>query len=136
LERCAALGGKTIVFGSGTSRNIPQGYSRQKARQDILKFLDICANAIAVNSYDLKIAIEPLNTSESNFLNTLAEAHDIVTNLGNDLIGLIVDCFHMCQQTTDYWTELEQVMDRVIHVQIVEPESRRAPGTDIKNPFD
>src|ERR1039457_5662771 len=40
LDRCRALGGTVIVWGSAGSRNVPEGYSRDQAWQQIKSFLD------------------------------------------------------------------------------------------------
>ena len=136
FANCNRLGGTVVVFGSGESRQIPPGYSEEQAVTDIVRFLRLGANVIEENNYQLRIAVEALNTDECNFLNTLGETASVVRQVDSEKIGLLVDCYHMCLQNNDYWTELEQAMDLVIHVQAVEPGTRRRPGHDQDSRFD
>jgi len=45
LARAAQVGGKVIVFGSGGARNVPEGYNRERAEEEIVRFLGYCADA-------------------------------------------------------------------------------------------
>lgn len=136
LANCSRLGGAVVVFGSGDSRMVPDDYEVERAIDDAVRFLKINADIIENEGFDLRIAVEALNTDECNFLNTLAEADHVVRQTDSNRIGLLVDCYHMCRQGNDYWKELEQVIGRVIHIQIVEPPTRRQPGYSGESAFD
>src|SRR3954451_9976096 len=41
MQRAQKLGIKTLVFGSGGARNVPQGWDRDKARSQIVEFLQM-----------------------------------------------------------------------------------------------
>src|SRR5579859_1671173 len=56
LERCRQLGGSIVVWGSAGSRNVPPGYSRESAWQQMKDFLRQ-AGAVA-KSKGIVIAIE------------------------------------------------------------------------------
>src|SRR5215469_9451887 len=58
LERCRELGATTAVWGSASSRNVPEGFSREEAWRQMKIFLER-AGAIA-QSKQITIAIEPL----------------------------------------------------------------------------
>jgi sugar phosphate isomerase/epimerase len=79
LDRCRQLGASIVVWGSASSRNVPEGYSREKAWQQIKDFLR-SAGDIA-RSKNVLLAIEPLRRQESNIINSGAEAlrlvHDV-----------------------------------------------------------
>ena len=55
LERvfanCDAVGGSAIVYGSGASRNIPDGYPRENALEDVVSFLQLMDDIIAEHDY-------------------------------------------------------------------------------------
>src|SRR5215470_17273543 len=63
LSRCRALGASIVVWGSAGSRNVPDGFSRVQARDQIAVFLRL-AGEIARRSQIL-VAIEPLRRQES-----------------------------------------------------------------------
>ena len=67
LDRCRALGGTIIVWGSASSRNVPEGYSRDLAWQQIKTFLAMAGEQ--AKSRNIVIAIEPLRKQESNIIN-------------------------------------------------------------------
>lgn len=136
LANCARLGGTVVVFGSGDSRQIPPGYSVEQSVNDIIRFLRLVAQIIEENDYQLRIAVEALNTDECNFLNTLSDTASVIRQVDSEKVGLLVDCYHMCLQSGDYWMELEKAMDLVIHIQVVEPGTRRRPGYDQESKFD
>ncbi len=48
----------------------------------------------ALEDADLELAIEPLNRFETYFLNTVADAVQLVDEIGHPRIGLLVDTFH------------------------------------------
>lgn len=136
LANCNRLGGSVVVFGSGDSRQIPDDYEKKRAVADVVRFLKMNADIIETQGLDLRIAVEALNVDECNFLNTLGEVDQVVRQTGSNRVGLLVDCYHMCLQENDYWAELEQVLDRVNHIQIVEPGTRRRPGYGGESAFE
>lgn len=93
LKKAAYLGGKTAVIGSGGARKIPEGFSRALAEEQFIKVIDICGD-IAVK-YGMKIAVEPLNASETNLINTVSECRAIVERCGNPSVGVLADFFHV-----------------------------------------
>src|SRR5215471_20094923 len=76
LSRCRTLGASIVVWGSAGSRQVPEGFSRERAREQIAEFLRI-AGSIA-QRHDIVLAIEPLRHQEGNILNTGAESLEIV----------------------------------------------------------
>jgi sugar phosphate isomerase/epimerase len=72
LDRCRQLGGRIVVWGSAGSRNVPGGFERDKAWQQIQSFLHVAGDIAQQNN--LIIAIEPLRKQESNIINTAEQA--------------------------------------------------------------
>ena len=132
LERafanCDAVGGSAIVYGSGASRNIPDGYSRDSALEDVIGFLRTMDDIISEKGYSFKIAIEPLNTGECNFINSLGEAYEIACLVDSPSIGVLLDTFHAYQQPVSLWEELPIVADKLCHAHLAQPEDRGWPG--------
>lgn len=128
FSNCNKLGGDIIVFGSGESRTIPNNYSRELAEQDVLKFLKLMSDIIHDNNYPFKIAIEPLNTRECNYINSLDEANRLVEKIDSSNIGIVVDTFHAYLQKHNFLDELLAVIENVVHIHVSQPEDRGWPG--------
>jgi sugar phosphate isomerase/epimerase len=124
-RRVAALGGKIIVFGSGKARSIPQGVSRQTAEAHLLEFLNLAADHARTNG--IRIAIEPMNRSESNAVNSLAEAVALAERVNRPEIGALVDFYHLdCEK--EPMDHIRQAGKRLIHVHVADT-GRLYPGS-------
>lgn len=124
-RRVAALGGKIIVFGSGKARSIPPGVSRQMAEAHLLEFLNLAADQARAN--DIRIAIEPMNRSESNVVNSLAEAVALAERVSRAEIGALVDFYHLdCEK--EPMDHIRQAGKRLIHVHVADT-GRLYPGS-------
>ena len=125
LSRAPKLGLRTLVFGSGGARNIPDGFDRDQARQQILDFVAMSAQIAA--HYNVTLVAEPLNKKESNVLNSVAEAMTYVKAINHPNFQCLVDTYH-------FWAEdeplenLKQAMPWIKHVHLADKEGRVAPG--------
>src|SRR5207248_659966 len=72
LSRAQRLGIKTLVFGSGGARNVPDRFDREKAGKQIEDFVRASADIAA--QHGVTLVAEPLNRGECNIINTVAEA--------------------------------------------------------------
>lgn len=93
LKKASALGGEVAVIGSGKARTVPDGFSREKAEGQFLKVLDICGNI--AGQYGMKIVIEPLNSLETNYINTVEEGLLAAKKCGNPNVGCLADTYHV-----------------------------------------
>lgn len=90
LARCAAdLGGNILVLGSPSQRNIPAGYTREQATGYALATLEQVLPTLSDTGVTL--ALEPLTTKETDYLNTAAEAVEIIGKLGHPNVRLHLD---------------------------------------------
>ncbi|MBC7783980.1 MAG: sugar phosphate isomerase/epimerase [Burkholderiales bacterium] len=125
LARAPRLGIKTVVFGSGPARNVPDGFDRNRAVDQITTFLNLIAPIAQKNG--VTIVIEPLNKSESNILNTVGESMTYVKRVNHPNIQCLVDSYH-------FWLEdeplanLEEAMPWIKHVHVADRDGRVAPG--------
>src|SRR5258708_6461471 len=71
LDRCRQLGGRIAVWGSASSRAVPEGFSRDEAWRQIKAFLSRAGDI--AKARQMTIAIEPLRRQESNIVNTAEE---------------------------------------------------------------
>ncbi len=123
FDRTALLGFKSVIFGSGGARNVPDGYDRDRAKEDIIHFLaDIAAPKAA--EYGITIGIEELRTAETNILNTCAEVMEYVHAVNLPNVKLLLDLYHIAQMGTDV-NELLQYKGYVSHVHIASHSNNR-----------
>ena len=125
IRRASEIGIKILVLGSSGSRSIPEGFDRGKAEEQFTGFLKRIAPT--AEKYGVIVAIEPLQTAETNFINTVAEGAQIARNTGSDNIRVIADLFHMARMNEDP-EDIITSKDKLVHCHIAECEERTAPG--------
>jgi D-psicose/D-tagatose/L-ribulose 3-epimerase len=125
LPRCQRLGASVVVWGSAGSRNVPDGFSRERAIDQIVEFLRM-AGDIARRS-NLVIAIEPLRRQESNIFNTGAEALEMVRRVKHSHVKMIIDYFHLREENEDPRI-LEIAKHEIVHLHFANPHGRRWPN--------
>ena len=125
LFRASRLGIGIMVFGSGAARQIPEGMSREKGIAGIHEFLKMCNEC--GEQYGVTIAVEPLNRSECNVLNTVAEGAEMVRTLNLPRVRLLADAYHMYREQ-EKLSVLPKVADILVHVHVAEPPERVFPG--------
>lgn len=123
LSRAAALGGSVVVFGSGGSRNIPDGWPLADARRQTLAFLTRAGDA--AQKHGLAIAIEPLNRKECNFINSVAEGVSLAAELGHPAVGILSDLYHVTEEGQSY-DETRDALPWLRHIHVA-GLGRRAP---------
>ena len=106
---CADLGGDLMVFGSPFQRNIEEGMSREQAYQNAAEVFRNCLPAIAERG--VRICMEPLTTKETNFVNTCAEALELIDMVGADNFVLHQDVKAMLGAETESIPDLIQKYD-------------------------
>lgn len=98
MPRAAKLGVKTIVFGSGGARHIPDGMDKQEGQKYLIDFLRSYAGPIAAK-HGISIAIEPLRSKEDNAINTVHEGVEIVKQVNLPNVRVLADIYHMiCEE--------------------------------------
>ncbi len=124
-ERAAELGGEIIVFGSGDARHVPEGFSRKRAHDQILEFLEAAANY--AKKHGLVIAIEPLNRAETNVINSIAEAVQFADELMQPEVQVLVDFYHQMLED-EAFDEIVRAGERIVHVHVADTD-RLYPGS-------
>jgi len=127
FRRAEMAGIRIIVFGSSGSRSIPEGFSREKARK---QFLDLCGMmGPLARRYKVTVVLEPLNSGECNFLNSVAEGGGMVEEINHPNIRLLADIFHMLREKEGSESIL-RYGKYIKHIHIAENAGRSAPGVN------
>jgi sugar phosphate isomerase/epimerase len=124
FKRIKTLGAEIAVFGSGGARKIPEGMSDGFARtrmQDVLIFIGDIAK-----EFDINVAIEPLNTRETNNINSVADALELKKKIDHPNIKLLADFYHMRMEIEDMVILNEAALD-IIHLHIANSNKRVYP---------
>lgn len=131
VGRASQLGVDTIVFGSSGAKNVPAGFDHKKAWTQLVNLLNYVDTV--VRPLGIVIAIEPLNKSESNIINTVKEGCDLAKEADSPNIGLLVDYYHLMVENDDMYSMIP-FSDKIFHVHLANPEGRCFPSpTDTAN---
>jgi len=131
IRRAAVAGVKTIVFGSGGARHIPDGFDRGVARE---QFVDYCRYLAPLAEREaVTIAIEPLARGECNFINTVAEGAEIVREVAKPAVRLLVDSYHWGTNGEELET-LVRHGGLISHVHVSTLPNRRPPASEPWDP--
>jgi sugar phosphate isomerase/epimerase len=124
LDRVALLGVRTVVFGSGGSRRVPDGFSRDEAFAQLVAFAKVIAPE--AKRRRITIAVEPLRKEESNIINSAAEGLEWVKAVGHPNFQLMVDFYHLASENEDPAILLE-AGKAIRHFHIANPKGRAFP---------
>jgi sugar phosphate isomerase/epimerase len=127
FRRASEIGMTIIVFGSGGARQVPEGFSAQRAFEQFVDVLRHFAPVAAANGVTL--VVEALNRGECNFINTLAEGAETVERAAHPNVKLLVDIFHMLRngESAD---DIVRFGPLLHHAHIAENKDRAAPGVN------
>lgn len=142
--RLSALGAEIVVLGSGFSRRYADETGYEKGMEDLKDFLRMCDTYM--KKYGLIMALEPLNTNETNLMITVDDGAEIARELideGYGNIRLLGDTFHMSHEPVcscctvlpeDGFSRKAIVScvknsDILVHTHAAEPFDRRYPGS-------
>ena len=124
LDRLSRLGVHLVVFGSGGARQVPEGFPRQEAFQQLVDFGKRIAPE--ARSRNITIAIEPLRHQESNIINNTTEALAWVNAVNDPNIQLMIDFYHFQVEKEDP-SAILKVKDHLRHLHMANPNGRVMP---------
>ncbi len=128
VELCAIMGGQYLVHGSPKQRSVPPDTAHEVALE---RARDCFARvAVTARDCDLVYCVEPLAPRETDLINTVAQAAQLVDAIASPGLKTMIDCSAAGQGETQ---SVESLMARwipsghVAHVQVNDP-NRRGPG--------
>ncbi len=97
LDLCADLGGNVIVVGSPKQRNIMTGQTIEGAwKRAADLFRSVLDRAYKLN---VTICIEPLSPVDTNFINTVSQAMQLVREISHPNFKIHLDVKAMCSES-------------------------------------
>ena len=124
FERCRSLGCRVVVWGSSSSRQVPDGFSRDAAWGQMKAFLSRAGDI--AKAKQLVIGIEPLRKQESNIINSGAEALRLVEDVHHPQVQMIIDYYHLRVEKEDPEI-VRTAKDHIVHLHFANPNGRRWP---------
>jgi D-psicose/D-tagatose/L-ribulose 3-epimerase len=124
LDRVSKLGVRTVVVGSGTARQYPEGFSKEEAFRQLVDFFRRLAPE--ARNRNIVIAIEPLRREESNIINSMAEGLQLVEAVNDPNIQLNLDFYHLESEKEDPAIILKAA-SHIAHVHMANPVGRVFP---------
>ena len=128
IDLCADLGGKVLVHGSPKQRQVSESddplKARYRARDLLAKVSEYAAEAGVI------YVLEPLAPLETNFINTVDDAVQLITSIGNSVLRTMIDT---CAAGIGEASSIPQLIDQwlptgtVAHVHLNDI-NRLAPG--------
>ncbi len=129
LARAADLtstaGAAVAVMGSAWSRNVPEGFDRARAEEQLLRAYDWAADAF--EGTDVVVGIEPQNAKEANIVLTFADGVEYARKVNRPNIRAIADFYHM-DENGEPLSDISRYGDWLVHVQVADT-GRQHPGT-------
>ena len=125
FERAKILGVEKIVLGSGRARSYPEGFSPEKAKEQLAFFLKEYA-APRAGKIGASIVLEPLRFCESSMIYTVADGVEMAELCGADNVFGLADLYHV-YGNDDSISGMRNFNGKVIHSHIAEPVNRTYP---------
>jgi len=130
FSRAARAGIGTIVFGSGGARTAPEGYPAERAMTDFVGVLRMCGPI--AQRHGVTVVVEPLNKSECNFINSLAQGAEAVEACAHPSVRLLADFYHMLKDGEPA-SEILRFGHLIRHTHAAELAGRAFPGKSREN---
>ena len=119
VDLCADLGGKVMVIGSPKQRSLLPGVKRDRAwdytKEVFRPVLDPAARR------GVTLAFEPLGPAETDFVNTVAEATQLVDELAHPSFRINLDVKAMSSEKASIPDVIRSAKGYVAHVQVNDP---------------
>ncbi len=132
IDFCGDLGGSVMIFGSPKQRNAV-GISVDEAKKYFTEGLASVADH--AQERDVKILIEPLDTSQTDVINTLAEAVDIVNKINHPAIQTMFDFHNTPDETEPFDVLVKKYYDHIYHVHVQEMDGSYLGQGDAVNQY-
>src|SRR5262249_17459040 len=122
---CRDLGGEVMVFGSPAQRRIPAGATQHEAMEYALDTFRRALPGIA--DCGVKLCLEPLTAQETDFLNSCAEAVELLDRIDHANFVLHLDVKAMASEALPTPDLIRRYAPRTGHFHANDP-NKRGPG--------
>jgi len=132
IDFCGDLKGTYMIFGSPNQRNTV-GISVEEAKKH---FADgLAAVAEHAQQRNVKILLEHLGSDQTDVVNLLQEALDIVKKVNNPAIGMMFDFHNTVDETEPLDVLVKNFYDHIDHVHVQEMDGKHLGCGNAVNDF-
>ena len=124
FARLARLGTQIVVFGSGGARQVPDGFPKDQAFQQLVAFGKRIAPEARARG--ITVAVEPLRRQETNIINSAAEGLTLVNAIDDAGFQLMIDFYHLASEKEDPAVIL-RARAHIRHLHMANPNGRVFP---------
>ncbi|MDP9365673.1 MAG: sugar phosphate isomerase/epimerase [Chloroflexota bacterium] len=130
VDACAALGGRTVVgpIYTPVGKTWPMDAGERAATVDRL-VEGLRPVADYAGERGVLLGVEPINRFETSFLNTAAQAAEVVDRVDSPACGIMLDTFHMNIEEKDQAAAIRLAGERLVHLHACGSD-RGTPGAD------
>ena len=121
IDFCGDLEGEVMIFGSPKQRStdgIPVAEARKYFVEGLVQVAD------HARQRGLKVLVEHLDRTQSDVVNTLSEAAELVAQVGHPAIQMMFDFHNTADETEPLATLLRRFYDDLWHVHVQEMDGR------------
>jgi D-psicose/D-tagatose/L-ribulose 3-epimerase len=131
IDLCFRLGSNYLIgplYSTGVKQYLFDEDQRKRSARQAVQILKEAAEYAAEKG--IKIAIEPLNRYETNFVNTTAGLKTLVDEIDMENLGYQIDTFHANIEEKSIYDAIKLAGKKLFHMHV--PESDRGtPGTGL-----
>lgn len=127
FARLAEIGVKTVVFGSGKAKEVPDGFPMERAWEQLYRVAEIFADE--AEKHGQTVVIEGLRKCEVNIVNTIEDVAGYVHHVNRPNVKMLADFFHMAQNGEDFAVIRKYGKD-FAHFHIATPDKREMPTAE------
>lgn len=133
LERAACLGARYVVFGSPWSKSCPEGFSRDRAFDQLAQWC--CEIGDEARKQEVVIALEPNNRGETNMINTFSDVVALAKAADHPNIRCLQDYYHLRAESDTVDSLLEYGKDYLVHTHFARFAQRGFPASMEEDPY-
>ncbi|PLV59149.1 5-keto-L-gluconate epimerase [Thermotoga sp. KOL6] len=127
LRRVESHAKVATMFGAVVIIGLIRGRRERRSRQEVEDiFIDSMKYLLKITT-DVKFVIEPLNRYETDFINTVDEALQLLGKINSERVGILADTFHMNIEEVDISESLKKAGEKLYHFHVAD-SNRWAPG--------
>jgi len=101
------------------------GVSHPQAMDWLCEALQQCSSV--ANDHGVRLALEPINRYETTLINNVNQGLDLISDVGADNFGLLLDTFHMNIEEPQIEESIRLCGNRIFHFHVAD-SNRRYPG--------
>jgi sugar phosphate isomerase/epimerase len=123
LPLAAELDVENLVFGNGGARKTPKGVTRESVLENLRLIVETME--IFASKTGIIISVEPLNTTETDMINSYGEAIELTQGLHK--VATMIDSYHVAMEKQNFDDVLKNP-DRLKHLHTAFPTGRLVPS--------